>query len=266
MNDDAVPDQAPTVPANPLRARQRHRARSKKEQSSRWLARQALPAVIVEEVPLASATFPTAAASTETPPPVATWEDDTHEFFQVGDSISPTTHEAHAAEEPAREADALPVHRPRRGLAAIVIGAVALAGVLCFAAVLKPHAPAPAPATATPPVIAVVREPLVEAAPAPVAVEIPPPQPVGTEEVAPAVPPKALREKARILLTHRQIADAIATADEAAKAEPDDAEGWLLLGAAQLEAGRTADAKQSFRTCTHVAKTGPVGECRSFSR
>jgi len=259
MNDDAAPDQAPTVPAIPLRARQRHRARSKKGQSSRWLARQGLPSVIVEEIPLESATFETVTETTTTPPPVATWESDTDEFFQAGDSISPVVHE-----EPAlADADALPVHAPRRGLAAIVIGAVALAGVLCFAAMLKPHAPAAAVAAAP---VSMPEPVVVQAAPPPAPVEISAPEPVLEPEPTPAVPAKELREKARILLTHRQVPEAIATADEAAKAEPADAEGWLLLGAAQLEAGHATDAKETFRTCTHVAKTGPVGECRSFAK
>jgi hypothetical protein len=240
MKDDAAPDQAPTVPAIPLRARQRHRARSKKGTSSRWLARQEEPAH--EEVPLESATFSTTSV---TPPPVGPWEDTTSSFFDVGDSIAPVV--AVEEDEPLE----LP-RTPRRGLAAIVIGAVALAGVLCVAAMMKPPAAAPVVASSPPPV---------EVAPP---AEVPPP--VEVAPVVPAVPAKELREKARSELTQRKLTDAIASAEEATKVEPEDAEGWLLLGAAQMEAGRAGDARESFRTCAHVAKTGPVGECRSFAR
>ena len=231
MKDDAAPDQAPTMPAIPLRTRQRHRARQRKESVRK---------IVREEVPLESATFATVAAPLE------------EDFFAAGDSVAPVVHDEPSSEEPALPLD----HAPRRGLAAIVSGAVALAGVLCGAALAKPHpAPAPVPAVAA-------------VAPPPVVDDIPePPPPVEAPVVqAPApVPAKALRESARASLVKHELPEAIAAADDATTAAPEEAEGWLLLGAAQLEAGHATQAQQTFRTCVRVAKSGPVGECRSFA-
>lgn len=228
MKDDAAPDQAPTVPAIPLRTRQRHRVRQRKDASLRKIARR-------EEVPLESATFATVAVPLE------------DDFFAAGDSVAPVVHD-----EPAEEPELPLEHAPRRGLAAIVIGAVALAGALCVAALAKPHAAtAPAAVVEPPPVVDEIPEP-------------PPAEPTVVPAPAP-VSAKALRESARASLVKHELPEAIAAAEDATTAAPEEAEGWLLLAAAQLEAGRATRAQETFRTCVRVAKSGPVGECRSFA-
>lgn len=230
MKDDAAPDQAPTMPAIPLRTRQRHRARQRKESVRK---------IVREEVPLESATFATVAEPLE------------EDFFAAGDSVAPVVHD-----EPSEE-PVLPLeHAPRRGLAAIVIGAVALAGVLCVAALAKPH-PASSPA---PTVVAAAAPPVVDDIPEP-----PPPVEAPVVQAPAPVPAKVLRESARASLVKHELPEAIAAAEDATTAAPEEAEGWLLLGAAQLEAGRATQAQETFRTCVRVAKTGPVGECRSFA-
>jgi hypothetical protein len=84
------------------------------------------------------------------------------------------------------------------------------------------------------------------------------------EEAAPAVPLKSAheeREDARNALEHGKAKDAIEAATRSITVDPTDAEAWLLLGAANQEAGHPADAHAAFVECTKQAKTGNVGEC-----
>jgi Flp pilus assembly protein TadD len=92
----------------------------------------------------------------------------------------------------------------------------------------------------------------------------PEPPPAAETAPAPAVPLKSAteeREDARNALEHGKTADAIEAAARSVKVDPTDAEAWLLLGAANQEAGHSAEAHAAFVSCTKEAKTGNVAEC-----
>ena len=107
-------------------------------------------------------------------------------------------------------------------------------------------------------------------APAVTAAATPTPMPTVVDSTpAPVVPqstPAEDRKEAQRLLSKHALAEAITVAQRSTLGEPENATGWLLLGAAQMEAGHGRDATASFRSCAKLAKVGPVGECRAFAR
>jgi hypothetical protein len=82
-----------------------------------------------------------------------------------------------------------------------------------------------------------------------------------TENETPLMSATEEREAARDALEHGKASDAIESATRSLKVDPTDAEAWLLLGAANQEAGHHAEAHAAFLECTKQAKTGNVGEC-----
>jgi hypothetical protein len=246
MSDD-VSDDAPTLPAIPLRTRQRHRIRPKRK------------------APPPKAEAP----KEELPPTPAPFDEGAEDFFRTGDSLSPST--VPAPPDTDEEPSPVPVAAPppvdaglarRRRLARLVSLAVGFSTVLCVVALARSGLAVP------------------RSVPERVAAAVPPPPsspPVAPEPaVAPTVDvespaPEAaeaaiVREEARALLAKRALADAIVAAKRAVDLDPSDAESWLILGAAQLDARRGPDAAASFRSCVRLATTGPVAECRAFLR
>jgi Flp pilus assembly protein TadD len=93
--------------------------------------------------------------------------------------------------------------------------------------------------------------------------------PSSSSSAAPSTtpPPRSAREArevARHALERGDHGQAIAVGRQAVELDASDAEAWLVLGAAQLESGRGAEARSTFGTCAKVAKHGPVGECRAM--
>jgi cytochrome c-type biogenesis protein CcmH/NrfG len=74
------------------------------------------------------------------------------------------------------------------------------------------------------------------------------------------------RELARRALERGKMREAIGAAERSTALDPSDAEAWLILGAAKQEIGHGSEALAAFRSCTKVAKKGPVSECRSMLR
>jgi hypothetical protein len=252
-------DDVPTVRAIPLRARQRHRIRAKKSASP--------PEPEIEGEAEAKVELPAL--------PVASFDPGAEDFFRAGDSLAPSSASATSSTEgpPASVEDEGPVEPARaeappkdlarrRRLARVVSWAVGFATLLCVAAlarsglaVAKSAPPTHGASTSSP---APSPEPTAAAEPAPtVAIESPPPE---------AAEAAVVREEARALLAKRALADAIVAAKRAVELDPSDAESWLILGAAQIDARRGADAVETFRSCVRLATTGPVGECRAFVR
>ncbi|HEY2509216.1 MAG TPA: hypothetical protein VGI39_00035, partial [Polyangiaceae bacterium] len=60
--------------------------------------------------------------------------------------------------------------------------------------------------------------------------------------------------------------DAVEAASRATTLEPNEAAGWLLLGAAQQELGHTKESHAAFTSCVKFAKRGSVRECRAMLR
>jgi len=170
----------------------------------------------------------------------------------------------------------------RKKLAGYVKIAVGISAALCLAAVARvgfsssDHGlrSAAAAQAAHAPITSIAHaEPIAPVAAAPVAAADPSDQAghdhTFTEEAAPTIPLKSAhdeREDARNALEHGKAKDAIDAATRSITVDPTDAEAWLLLGAAQQEAGHAADAHASFLECTKVAKTGNVGECGAMLR
>jgi cytochrome c-type biogenesis protein CcmH/NrfG len=63
------------------------------------------------------------------------------------------------------------------------------------------------------------------------------------------------------LLIRREPARAAEWAQALIAAEPDDAFGYLCLGAALQDQGRWGEAHQAYAQCVHQAKRGDVTEC-----
>lgn len=77
---------------------------------------------------------------------------------------------------------------------------------------------------------------------------------------------RAAREQARRKLAAGDLVSAVAAASASIEADPTDAEAWLILGAAQVDQGLGAEARQTFQSCAARARRGPVAECRAMLR
>ena len=160
--------------------------------------------------------------------------------------------------------------------------ALVVSTVLCLAAIARSFlAPSPPPsheATVTPSAIAAPVEPAasltfpipsasVSAAPSaalPVASAAAP-----VADAAPEAPTKSATEEkadAQRSLDRGKAKDAVEAATRSTTLDPSDADAWLLLGAADMEIGKAADARAAFSACAKQATKGQVGECRSMLR
>jgi len=153
---------------------------------------------------------------------------------------------------------------------------------------LTPPAPAVAaepvataiPTALTPPAPAVAVEPVATAIPA---ASAPPAPAVAVEPVATAIPAALAtaerkevavpalsveQTKARALraVSSGRYAEGIALSQAAIDADPTDAQGYLLLGAALQEKGQAGRAEQVFAECASKATHGPKGDCRALTR
>lgn len=215
------------------------------------------------------------------PASVDTGDLDEHDerFFAEGEAASQHGEQlAHAPKAIAGRASSdeherLAVHvvppERRAKMAKYVKYAVGLCGLLCGVAIVRvavsrSHpvvAEAAAAQVAPPPPVLVAEPPSAvdpepAPAPAPVATEVPPPGKSAKEEL----------ESARALLEHGKTKDAIEGATRSVGLDPTDAEAWLILGAAQLNAGHPKEAREAFVECTKQAKSGPVVECKNMLR
>jgi hypothetical protein len=137
------------------------------------------------------------------------------------------------------------------------------------AAAADPATESAAPATAPEP------PPVREPSPAPAASEAvapsPPLQPerdaVGAATNPETEPDLATEKKtARAMIQRGKLKEGIAAAEQAIEHAPEDAEIYLLLGAALQDSGRWMEASSVFARCTREAKKGPVGDCRALAR
>jgi len=55
---------------------------------------------------------------------------------------------------------------------------------------------------------------------------------------------------------------AVELARQAVQANPDDADGWLMLGAAYQASGDRSAAREAYRSCVAQAHTANVNDCR----
>lgn len=246
-------DVTPTVPAIPLRARQKHKERTKKraDGGSRWLTRRETPPFGANE----EAFFRAGDAPAPDAPSVGADAPATEAAPTLEDRSEPRA--LASEEEDSDQAADAAARRARRRRARLVVAAVVASSSLALAiAVTRPRAePVRAPAA----VAVAAARPATRFDPPPVAIEPP-------EIAAPEPSAAEVREEARALLSRREITGAIAAARRAVDADPEDATGWLILGAAQMEARLASDARESFRACAKLAKVGPVAECRAFLR
>jgi predicted Zn-dependent protease len=78
--------------------------------------------------------------------------------------------------------------------------------------------------------------------------------PVGSETII----------RAQRMLERGKADQAIELATRYTQARPQEAFGWLILGAAREQKGDRAKARETYRTCGRVAKGAHVGECRAL--
>jgi cytochrome c-type biogenesis protein CcmH/NrfG len=62
-------------------------------------------------------------------------------------------------------------------------------------------------------------------------------------------------------LERHDLPHALDAAERAVLYDPDDAEGWLLLGAAHIDRGNYGAAQKAFKECVAKAKLGDRQEC-----
>jgi hypothetical protein len=135
----------------------------------------------------------------------------------------------------------------------------------------EPAPPVAAPAIPPPP-----PEPVAApqaSAPAPVASAAPSAVPAASGSVAPADSSAAPvstkteaqeRDDARRLLERGKSKDAAEAAARATALDPTDGDAWLFLGAADMDLGKAADAREAFTQCVKQGKRGQISECRSM--
>jgi hypothetical protein len=210
-------------------------------------------------------------------------------FFEEGEAMAEGGVDRHTLPSGVRGNDAdldanalgLVPHPARRGAFMRYVGiAVGLCAVVCLAAFVAQAKHAPAAVVAAPAVTAAaaapVPEPVASAAPAAsAAAAVPTPEPTASAapaeqaSAAPAVPTKTAKEEkadAERFLEKNRLGDAINSALRATSLDPEDADAWLLLGAAYQAAGKQADARLAYSECSKEAKRGEVRECRLMLR
>jgi hypothetical protein len=147
----------------------------------------------------------------------------------------------------------------------LVVVAVTVSSFVCVGALVRAAERGRTPAPIARPAL-VQNEALGQEEPKPTAPISAPPLADDDPAEPSATTPAEDREAARKFLELHEIDHAIALAQRAVLADRDDATGWLILGAAQMEGQHLAEATASFRACVKEAKVGPVRECRAFAR
>lgn len=94
----------------------------------------------------------------------------------------------------------------------------------------------------------------------PPAAQDPPPP-----DVSPRAAADAKRDSQRAL-DRGHVSDAIEAGEESVALDPTDADAWLILGAAYMQKGRSADARRCFSTCVDQARRGDRWQCRALLR
>ena len=217
-------------------------------------------------------------------------------FFAEGEAAANDPGHTHAHDDE----PALPVHsifaaERRNSLVKYVGIALAISTVLCVLALIHaamapstPHEaavatstaaatptalPPPSSITPIPPVSAAASIAPPPAAPASAAASAAAPPAdsaaAAVASAAPEVPAKsAAQEKAdaQKALERGKNKDAVDAASRSVALDPTDADAWLILGAANMELGKTADARAAFGACVKQSTKGQIGECRSMMR
>jgi hypothetical protein len=160
-----------------------------------------------------------------------------------------------------------------------VCAVVLVYGVLRSVFSTPPPPPAhsePAPVVAAPPIPPPPPEPVAApqaSAPAPVASAAASAAPAASGSAAPADSSAAAvstkteeqeRDDARRLLERGKSKDAAEAAARATALDPTDGDAWLFLGAADMDLGKAADAREAFTQCVKQGKRGQISECRSM--
>ncbi|MGH7271891.1 MAG: hypothetical protein ACREJ3_15790 [Polyangiaceae bacterium] len=170
----------------------------------------------------------------------------------------------------------------QRYLRRYVVSAVAVAGAIGFAALLRVTTAANAMASG-PEVRAVAAAPIPQPVPAEAAkaVETAPVVALASPPVLPAVtaPPPTLaptpaepsareeRNQALHLLNKSEWAAAAAAGERSVRRDPTDAQTWLILGAAYAERGQGSEARLDYARCVKLARPGPSrSECADLLR
>ncbi len=77
---------------------------------------------------------------------------------------------------------------------------------------------------------------------------------------------KAERKEAVLALEKHDLPKALDLATQAIGHDPQDAEGWLILGAAQIYRGDFVASQKAFKSCVEQAKVGRRDECAALMR
>jgi tetratricopeptide (TPR) repeat protein len=147
----------------------------------------------------------------------------------------------------------------RARLRRLVAGIVGIAGVVSVLVGLRL---AMRPSHRIPSVTPIVAAQPAEQAPAPVAAT-PDPNDAPPSTVTDAGDTKRAALSA---IERRHYHEAIALGRAAIDADPADADGYLLLGAALQETGRWERAARLFAECASTAQRGKVSECQALAR
>ena len=146
--------------------------------------------------------------------------------------------------------------RYRRVVSYVAAACVAFFAVAVIAAVSRKDS-----IDAPPPPLPVVQPvPVAELSPETIAAAKAPAVPVVAMDAA------SLRKRAERALDQGKKDEARALAESAIEEAPEQAEGYLLLGAAYELAADSAKAKEAYKTCAEMATRGPRSECQNLAR
>ena len=200
-------------------------------------------------------------------------------FTPVPDA--PASREEHVDLAPEAPAPASPARPPvdparRRALRRCVATALAVASVICVAAIVRGAVAYTTRETSAPAKAASLRsvDPPVEAprpAAAPPAEVLAPPTSasVAAPPAPPGQDPVAARESKKIAqraLDRGKAADAIEAGERSVALDPTDGDAWLILGAAYQARGAAAEARRCFSSCVRQGTRGARGECAALLR
>ena len=74
---------------------------------------------------------------------------------------------------------------------------------------------------------------------------------------------KDLKKKGMQQVNRFRYKDAIETGKPLIEADPEEATGYFVLGAALQETGRWKDGAEQFNECVRKATKGPVNDCKA---
>jgi tetratricopeptide (TPR) repeat protein len=184
--------------------------------------------------------------------------------FEEASDEEPMVDEPVVEQEPERDLDSMPPSRPAFGRTGAERAAIAAGALIIFLAIAFVAKRAMSPRASMAPPSAASEEPRAASAPP---VDTLQPAEEGDFPTSPADPAKArdLRREARQLLEKGSAEEGTRVARLAIQADPNDAEGYILLAAGLQDLGRWQESRDVFAKCVQESNRKVNAECVYFA-